>query len=109
MSHMSTWSELLTSALPFDAKLASSTTVAASKRAVGSARMSAAALAASKWRETLRRSTRGAGGAKPCTIIAPRSRLLGLDSILPSAVVRSVDALRRVGLDCCKLRAIREG
>ena len=87
MSHMSTWSELLTSALPFDAKLASSTTVAASKRAVGSARMSAAALAASKWRETLRRSTRGMGGAKPCTSMAPKSRLLGLGSILLFAVV----------------------
>ena len=80
----------LTSALLFDAKLASSTTVAASKRAVGSARMSAAAVAASKLSATLRRSTRGIGGAKPCTIMAPNSSLLGVDSILLFAVVWAV-------------------
>jgi hypothetical protein len=80
------WSELLTSALPADAKLASSTTVAASNLAVGSLRMSAAAVAASKLRATARRLTHGTGGAKPCTERTPTRSLRLLRMLLSASV-----------------------
>ena len=66
----------------FDANDAKTTSAAASNLAVGSAKRSAAAVAASQLRATARRSMRGGGGAKPRAERSVSSSLRLLGSIL---------------------------